>query len=127
MKLDDLKKNINEINELKSILGINGFTTIESTETEKRYVIVRTYSAGVHAGTIVSHDGKQVTLENARRIWYWEGAASLSQMAMDGVSSPDDCKFSVPVNKIILSEAIEIIDTTDKAEKNIKSVKEWKQ
>ena len=52
---------------------------------KEKYVIVRTYSAGVHAGTLVSQKGKEVVLMNTRRIWYWKGAASLSEMAVSGV------------------------------------------
>jgi hypothetical protein len=42
------------------------------------YIICRTYSAGVFAGTLVKREGREVTLSNARRLWYWEGAASFS-------------------------------------------------
>ena len=42
------------------------------------YVLVRTYSAGVHAGYLSERKGKEVKLIKARRIWYWDGAASLS-------------------------------------------------
>jgi len=92
----------------------------------KKYVIVRTFSAGVFAGTLESQKEKEVTLSNARRLWYWDGAASLSQLAMEGTSKPQNCKFPVPVSSIILTEAIEIIDTTEKARKSIESVKIWK-
>ena len=88
--------------------------------------IIRTYSAGVHYGTIKPRDGKEVLLKNAIRIWYWSGAASLSQMSVDGVNDPDKCKFSVPGAEILLTEAIEIIPCTEKAIKNIESVKPWK-
>ena len=54
-----------------------------------RNVIVRTYSAGVFAGEFVSRKGREVVLKNARRLWYWSGAASLSEMAMSGVRHPD--------------------------------------
>lgn len=90
-----------------------------------KYVLVRTYSAGVHVGTLAYRNGKEVTLINARRIWYWEGAASLSQLAMDGTSKPENCKFPCPVNEILLTEAIEIIPITDKARESIASVKVW--
>ena len=90
------------------------------------YVIIRTYSAGVHVGYLKKKDVKEVILIDARRIWYWDGAASLSQMAVDGVSKPSNCKFSVPVLKIELS-AIEIIYCTDEAEKNIAGVPLWKK
>ena len=56
-------------------------------------VLIRTYSAGVFAGYLKSRKGQEVILEKARRLWYWKGAASLSQLAIDGVSSPQECKF----------------------------------
>lgn len=90
-----------------------------------KYVLVRTYSAGVHVGILTYRSGKEVTLTNARRIWYWEGAASLSQLAMDGTSKSEKCKFPCPVNEILLTEAIEIIPITDKARESIASVKVW--
>jgi len=92
----------------------------------KDYVIVRTYSAGVHAGEIISRDGKFVTLKNSRRLWYWSGAASLSQLALDGVKNPDKCKFPAELPLIHLTEAIEIIPCSPAAVKSIKGVKIWK-
>lgn len=91
-----------------------------------KYVMVRTYSAGVFAGHLVSRKGKEVKLKNARRIWYWKGAASLSQLAMEGTSAPTECKFPCPVSEVELTEAIEIIPITSKAEKIIKEVPVWK-
>ena len=88
-------------------------------------MIVRTYYAGVHAGILKSRDGKEVILENARRLWYWDGAASLSQLAIDGTSKPNSCKFPEALPEILLTEAIEIIPTTDKARESIASVKVW--
>jgi len=92
---------------------------------KNEYVIVRTYSAGVFAGNIKSREGKEVELTNARRIWYWDGAASLSQLAVDGTSKPENCKFPVPVPTITLTEAIEIIPCSKKAEASIKAVPVW--
>jgi hypothetical protein len=91
-----------------------------------KYVIVRTYSAGVFAGELESRNGKEVILLNARRIWYWSGAASLSQLAMEGTKDPQNCKFPCEVNRVELLEAIEILDVTDEAKKNIKEVPIWK-
>lgn len=93
---------------------------------DNRYVIVRTYSAGVFAGNLYSKKDKEVILHNARRLWKWSGAASLSQLAMEGVKDPNNCKFPCEVNSICLLETIEIIDCTDNAKKSIKSVPEWK-
>lgn len=105
---------------------INGVEYVRKQDVTKDYVIVRTYSAGVHAGNLVSRDGKEVVLKNARRIWHWRGAASLSQLAVDGTSAPKECKFPCEVPEITLTEAIEIIPCTEKAEKSIKGVPIWK-
>ena len=91
------------------------------------YVIVRTYSAGVFAGYLKSKDGKEVTLVNARRLWQWTGAASLSQLATSGTSNPNDCKFPEEVEQVILTEAIEILTVTRQAQDLIASVPIWKK
>jgi hypothetical protein len=91
------------------------------------YVIVRTYSAGVFAGTMQSRSGQEVVLTDARRLWYWDGAASLSQLAVDGTSKPQNCKFPVAVPRVELLQAIEILDVTDKAKASIEAVKIWQQ
>ena len=93
----------------------------------KKYVMVRTYSAGVFAGYLKSQKGKEVVLNDARRIYYWDGAASLSQLATDGTSNPQNCKFPVAVDEVLLTEAIEIIPITEKARLSIASVKVWSQ
>ena len=90
-------------------------------------VIVRTYSAGVFAGYVESREGKEVILRKARRLWYWSGAASLSQLAQEGVRNPDSCKFPCEVDKVVLTEAIEILDCTAKAKDSIDGVAIWKQ
>ena len=93
----------------------------------KKYVIVRTYSAGVFAGYLDSKKGKEAVLLNARRLWYWDGAASLSQLAVDGVSKPENCKFPCEVSRVELTEVIEILDVTKKAQDSIAGVKVWKK
>lgn len=91
------------------------------------YCIVRTYSAGVFAGYVKSENGQDAELLNARRIWYWDGAASLSQLAVDGTSKPQNCKFPCEVETVRLKQVIEIIPCTEKAKKSIAEVKIWKQ
>jgi hypothetical protein len=90
-----------------------------------KYVIVRTYSAGVFAGTLAARKGKEVELTGARRLWYWDGAASLSQLANTGTSRPENCKFPAPVGRILLLEVIEIIPVLPVAKKSIEAVKPW--
>jgi hypothetical protein len=89
------------------------------------YHIVRTYSAGVFAGFLESRSGQEVVLRNARRLWYWDGAASLSQLAMEGTKKPENCKFPCAVDKVLLLQAIEILDVTEKSKKSIEGVPVW--
>ena len=93
--------------------------------------IVRTYSAGVFYTPDPiqerSADGKRGLITNARRIWYWKGAASLSQLAVDGPQCPNECKFPAAVDRIELTEIIEVLDVSDKAKSVIEAVKVWKE
>lgn len=118
--------------EVKTIT-INGIEYVQKGSDSKpaeifegmRYVICRTYSAGVFAGYLEKREGKEVVMKNARRIWYWDGAASLSQLAMEGTSKPENCKFPCAVTRVELTEVIEILDCTEKARKSIQGVKLW--
>jgi len=91
-----------------------------------KYVICRTCSAGVFAGFLETRNGQEVVMRKARRLWMWVGAASLSQLAVDGVAKPKECKFPEIIDRVELLQAIEIIDVTDKAKKSIESVPVWK-
>ena len=78
------------------------------------------------SGILPSVTGDEVTMTDVRRIWYWDGAASLSQLAVDGVSKPKNCKFTVCVDEMVILGVIEIIPCTEKAVESIKGVKPWK-
>lgn len=93
---------------------------------ENQKFIVRSDKAGVFFGEIKERNGDEVTMTNVRRIWYWSGAASLSQLAVDGVSKPKDCKFTVYVKEMIILGIIEIIPCTEEAIKSIEGVEVWK-
>jgi hypothetical protein len=96
-----------------------------------QYVIVRTYSMGVFAGELVSHEPEihKVVLKNARRIWSWAGAASLSQLATDGTSKPKECKFPKEVTSVVLTSpnGFEILEVSDRARESISGVKVWEE
>ena len=93
-------------------------------------VIIRANRAGVFFGTLKDKQntpaGVEVKLENSRRIWYWRGAASLSQLATEGVKNPNGCKFSVVVPSHMVEDVIEIIPCSEEAIKNIESVQVWR-
>ena len=90
------------------------------------YAIIRTYSAGCFAGYIKERKGKEGVVINARRLWHWDGACSLSQLAMEGVKNPSECKFAMEVPELQLTEIIEVIPATEEARLNINEVEIWK-
>lgn len=83
-----------------------------------KFVVVRTYSAGVHCGTIDGRDGKVVTLSDARRLWRWRGANTLHEVSQKGVSE-DWTRLSEAVPSIVLTEAVEIIPCSEAARANL--------
>jgi hypothetical protein len=91
----------------------------------KKYVIVRTYSAGVFAGYLESRNGQEVVLTQARRLWRWAGAATLSQLAQEGTKDPNNCKFPCHVDRVELLQAIEILDVTEAGQTSIEGVPIW--
>ena len=111
---------------LNLVNAINGTKSSENKE-DGRYVIVRTYSAGVFAGNIQSRNGQEVVLTNARRLWKWSGAASLSQLCMEGVADPENCMFPCVVDRVELLQVIEILNCSDEAKKSIQDVKVWEK
>lgn len=93
----------------------------------ERKVIIRGDRSGVFFGTLKEKNGTEVKLADCRRLWYWDGAASISQLAVDGTAKPSQCKFTVVVPEIVITDVIEVIPCSDKAIKSIKGVKEWKR
>lgn len=93
-------------------------------------VIIRSYGAGVFFGTLNEvekcEDKYTVELLDCRRLWYWNGACSITQLAVEGVKLPDDCKFTVTESSIIVTSVIELHECSQIAIESIESVKEWK-
>ncbi|MBQ0073657.1 MAG: hypothetical protein KBT34_05645 [Prevotella sp.] len=91
--------------------------------------IIRTNRAGVYFGVLADYSSETRTAEihNCRNIWYWDGAASLMQLATEGVKRPQHCKFTVTVEQIQVEEVIAIIPCTTEAINSIESVTTWKK
>lgn len=87
--------------------------------------IIRCDRSGVFFGTLVSLQGQTAELLNVRKIWYWEDANAVEQVANDGVST--NSKLTVMVDSIIVTDAIQVLPCTDKAITNLESIKEWKR
>lgn len=86
-----------------------------------KYVIVRCRDAGVHAGELVSHEGREAVLKDSRRLWYWKPAEKmkfLSGVAISGLHSASQIGETLPL--LHLTETCEIILTTPKAETSIR-------
>jgi len=115
-----------EINGIKYIPKNESNQDVPKNKKGMEYCIVRTYSAGVFAGWYDTRiKGQEGTIYNARRLWYWDGAASLSELAVNGTRKPENCKFPVEVKKIILKQIIEIIVCTKKGKDSIEGVPVW--
>jgi len=109
-------------------VNINGIVYIpkESRIEGMPYVIVRSGRAGVFAGNLKERDGQMVILLNSRRLFYWDGAASLSQLSQEGVTKPQNCKFPCEIPEHTIFEVIEVLPCTEKAKKSIAEVAIWK-
>jgi hypothetical protein len=88
-----------------------------------QHCVVRTYSAGVHLGVVAFRHGTVVGLTDARRLWKWNGAFTLNEVAMNGVSKSGS-RISAPVTMIELTEAIELIPTSEIARASFDNVYE---
>lgn len=91
------------------------------------YIICRSNRAGVFAGTLAKREGSEVTLTQARRLWYWDGAASLSQLSQEGVKRPGNCKFPCEVPEVLLLDSIELLPVSDAAKASIAEVPTWQE
>ena len=93
---------------------------------KEQYYIIRAARAGVFFGHITERRGDEADLTDVRRIWYWDGACSLSQLATEGTKNPKACKFTVTVPEMTVLGVIEVIPCTEAAVASIMAVKEWK-
>ena len=90
-------------------------------------VIVRANGAGVFFGELKEKNGTEVTMCNVRKLFYWDGAAAIEQLAVDGTLSPENCKFTVVVNEMTITNVLQIIPCTEKAINSLEGVKIWKR
>jgi hypothetical protein len=88
--------------------------------------IFRCDRSGVFYGELGERNGQECTIINARKIFYWTGAACLEQLSSEGTKKPRDCKFTMTVVKITVLDLIQILPCTDMAEKSIEEVEAWR-
>lgn len=97
-------------------------------EKTQKYIL-RSPDAGVFYGEMKNEiDATRIiTLTNARQIWYWEGAATLMELAKYGTKRPEMCKFTVTVDEVTICNVAQIIPCTPEAMESIESVVEWRE
>ncbi len=88
------------------------------------YVIVRSDKAGVFIGILHSLSGTTAVLNKCRRVWYWKGAASVSQLAKDGTDNKES-KISVETDDHLVLGICEVVPCTKRASEKILSIKPW--
>lgn len=118
---------------MSETINVNGIDYVPADSIKldikkgEQYCMVRTYSAGVFCGYIdpsKTKDGRN-SVKEAKRIHYWEKAASLSELATKGTNAPDKCRVPVSVDIVYLENVIEVIPMTKKAIKSIESIPVW--
>lgn len=123
MNLEDLT--LRQINELKNIFNNNENKNNLDKNFIGQFVIIRTYSAGVHAGILSEKSGSEVILKNARRMWYWKAKKSISLSAVANYGITDESKIAPAIESIWL-EAIEIIPCSKESIESISGAKDAK-
>lgn len=108
------------------LLDLDSETTAPQSPMIGKVCMVRTYSAGVHFGEVVSKHNQNVVLKNARRVWYWAKACSLSQLAMEGDKDLSNCKIAMTVDEIELDQVIELIPMKEEAKTCLMNAPVWK-
>lgn len=95
-------------------------------KNQSERVIVRSGQAGVFYGQLVSRDGSEVVLAHSRRLWFWSGANTLTDLANVGTSDPSGCKFPAPLTgEHIVLGVCEILPVTDVAAESLDDVPVW--
>ena len=94
---------------------------------ENQYYIVRADRAGVFFGKIKEANKDEVVMSEVRKLWYWDGACAVEQLALEGTKKPRNCKFTVVVPEMAIVSPIQIIPCTEKAVNSISGVAVWKE
>lgn len=109
----------------------DSITKEAKTKDGMKYCVIRSYGAGVFCGYLKEQkadiNGVNVVLIDSRRIWYWSGACSLSQIAVEGSKDINNCKIAMVVPEQFIANVIEIIPMTEKAKNNIEGADIWKK
>lgn len=105
---------------------IDGIEYAPVIKTTSGYSIIRCDRSGVFLGRVTKESGQRLEIEDCRRLYYWDGAATCSQLSIDGVSKPENCRFPEAEPFKIVLDAIEIIPASEKAVASLQGVSVWR-
>ena len=102
-------------------------TTAIATQKHRyigKYVLVRTYAAGVHIGILDEYSSltREAFIKETRRIWSWEGAFTLSAIADTGITGG---KLAVTLPELMVTQVEELIPCSEAAEKCLREWPTW--
>ena len=83
-------------------------------------------SAGVFFGQIKKRSHDEITMVNVRKLFYWDGAYAVEELAINGTKKPDKCKFTIEIPEMVIADPIQIIPCTDESVNSINGVIVWK-
>ena len=97
---------------------------MNTTLLNKR-IIARIERAGVFHGTLDYIDNDILRLKDARRIYYWNGALSVTDIAAKGITGG---KVTIPVTTVefMSDNVVELNECSEDASKAIEEIKPWK-
>ena len=89
-------------------------------------VLVRDNRAGVHVGILRELDlaNKVAVLAEARKVWYWEGAASCHGIAAKGLSHTGS-KVAPTVPMVASTDVVEVVLCTTEGAVSVMTCPEW--
>ena len=96
-----------------------------NTELLNKRIIARIERAGVFHGTLDYIDNEIIRLKDARRIYYWNGALSVTDIAAKGITGG---KVTIPVTTVefMSDKVVELNECSEEATKSIEAIKVWK-
>ena len=88
-------------------------------------IIARIDKAGVFHGRLDYIDEQIIRLKDVRRIYQWNGALSVTDMAVNGITGG---KVTIPVSTVefISNNIIELNECSDEATEAIIAITPWK-
>lgn len=93
----------------------------------KQKFIVRCDRAGVFYGEVKSKTKDTIVMTNVQKVFYWEGACAIEELAKEGTAKPENCKLTVVIDELELKHWIQIIPCTPKSIKILNAIKIWKK